>query len=87
MSDTSQQYISLREAARLELLGAERRLALAKQSLQDFIAQHVEAIVSPDLAESLAHERNALELELDAAQRRHAECCRQFAEPEGNGHV
>jgi hypothetical protein len=65
--------ISLVETSRAELAG-ERRLALAKQALEDFKAEHDGKVVSPELAWSLAHEKDAVETEVDAAERQVAHC-------------
>jgi hypothetical protein len=67
-------YISLLEASKAELAGAERRLALAKQALEDFRAEHDDKAVSRELALSLAAERDAVETELDAAARQVRHC-------------
>jgi hypothetical protein len=72
--------VSLLEGASLELQGAERRLALAKQALADFDADPANGPVSAELAVSLAHERDGLETELDAARRLYASCLAQFTE-------
>jgi hypothetical protein len=88
--------ISLLEATRLELAGAERRLDLAARLYRDFVAEHCVVIdglaiyrPSPtvEMRVSLDHERVALEIELDAARRRHAECLAQFIELKKTGGV
>jgi hypothetical protein len=86
----------LLEATRLELTGAERRLDLAVRLYRDFVSEHCVvidgvAIYRPAPVEemriSLDHERVALETELDAASRRHAECLAQFLELKKTGGV
>jgi hypothetical protein len=67
-------YISLLEASRAELAGAARRLSLAKQVLEDFKAEHDGKAVSRELALSLAHQRDALETEIDESLRRVTHC-------------
>jgi lactam utilization protein B len=76
----STEYISLLESARAELAGAERRLALARQALADFKAEHDGKVVSRDLALSLAHEKDAVETEVDAAERQMQHCTAVLAE-------
>jgi hypothetical protein len=72
---------SLLEGASLELQGAGLRLALAKEALADFDADHAaDAPGSPGLALSLAHERDGLETEMDAARRRYTDCLAQLIE-------
>lgn len=71
------QTVTLLEGAKLELQGAERRLALALQEIADFDSEFSGKNVSPELARDLAHQRECLECELDAARRRHAECLAQ----------
>jgi hypothetical protein len=73
--------VSILEGASLELQGAGLRLVLAKEALADFDADHAaDAPVSPGLALSLAHQRDSLETEMDAARRRYADCLAQFIE-------
>jgi hypothetical protein len=72
--------VSLFEGAQLELAGAERRLALAIQALRDFDLEFADKVAGDELARSLAHERESLCCELDAAKRRHAECHAQAEE-------
>lgn len=72
--------VSLLEGASLELQGAGLRLALAKQALADFDADQTNAPVSAELTLSLAHQRDSLETELDAARRRYADSLAQFTE-------
>jgi hypothetical protein len=74
------EVVTLVEAAKLELAGSERRLAIAIQSLADFDAEFASKTVGDELACALAHERDALATELDAAIRRHNECAMQVAE-------
>jgi hypothetical protein len=73
-------YVSLREAAELELLGAKHRLDLAMRGCKDFLAEHGGQVASPELQASFERERFAVETELDSARRRYAECARQYAE-------
>jgi hypothetical protein len=70
------EIVTLLEAAHLELQGAERRLALARQALADFDAETAERNVSVELAESFRRERDLL----DAARRRHEESARLYRE-------
>ena len=72
--------ISLLEGALLELQGVERRLALATGALADFDAETAERNVSVELAESFRRERDLLEIEFDAARRRHEESAHQYQE-------
>ena len=76
----SVQTISLLEGARLELEGAQLRLARAIQALQDFDAEFAGRTVGNGLARALAHEREALATELGAATWRHKECAVQLAD-------
>lgn len=66
--------ISLLAAARLELQGAEQRLARAERDLSDFHLEHDGRTYPSDLLRSIAHEREMLETEFDAARRRRDEC-------------
>jgi len=70
----TQTYIGLLEAAKLELAGAEQRLRIATQTLEEFLADRLGASLSPDLRQSLDHERASLECELDAARRQVRHC-------------
>jgi len=72
--------MSALHTARLEVLGAEQRLRLARRALEDFLQEHAGIVYGADLVESLDHERESLECELDAAQRRHRESLAQFQE-------
>ena len=77
--------ISLIEAALLECRGAEQRLAVARQALQDFDLEFANRAGSSELHESLAHQRCVLEVEVDSARRRHAECLAQYTELKNTG--
>jgi hypothetical protein len=57
-------YTSVIDGMMLEALGAERRLALAKTALADFVTEH-EGKDPRELAHSLERERNLLETEFD----------------------
>ena len=71
----STRCLLLQESARLEVQGATQRLAIAKETLADFQAEHGDDYSpSPELRESLERERAMLETELDAARRQHAHC-------------
>jgi hypothetical protein len=73
-------YTSMIDGMKLEVLGAERRLALAETALADFTAEHEGKEVPRELARSLERERNLLETELDSARRRYEESARQLSE-------
>lgn len=73
-------YISLVAEAALVLTAAENRLAKAKQTLQDFLTEHQDQAVSPELARSLEREKETLIVELDAAHRFFHKCCEDLAE-------
>jgi hypothetical protein len=75
--------VSLLEAMRLELAGAERRFGLALRALKDFDAEHAGASPSRELAASFARQRAVLEIELDAARRRYEDSLVQLRELEG----
>jgi len=68
------------ETARMEVMGAEQRLRLARQALEDFLLEHAGKVCDADLARSLDHERQSLECEVDAANRHHRECLLQYQE-------
>jgi hypothetical protein len=72
------EYLTLIETVELELAGADRRLAVATQSLKDFDLEFADKSVSPELARALANERLSLECELDAARRRREDCQQQL---------
>lgn len=72
--------VSTFDTARLEVLGAEQRLRLARRALKDFLQEHAQTARDPDLARSLGYERQSLECEVDAAERRHWECLLQYQE-------
>jgi hypothetical protein len=72
--------VSLLEGAQLELAGAGRRLALALQALADFDSEWGNKTLAPELLDSLAHQLDTLETEVDAARRRRNECAAQVAE-------
>lgn len=72
--------MSTLDTARMEVLGAARRLRLARRALEDFLLEHAQTARDPDLARSLGYERQSLECEVDAAERRHRECLLQFQE-------
>jgi hypothetical protein len=72
-------YISLKESAHLELQGAAQRLAIAKQALADFDAEHGNDYpASPELRESHERQRAVLETELDAARRQHGHSAEEY---------
>jgi hypothetical protein len=82
-------YINLLETAKLELAGAEHRLATAQQNYRAFAEEHGTIIdglfiyspaPSPEMRMSLEHERDSLECELDAARRQVEHCNEVLAE-------
>lgn len=68
------------EITRLEVAGAERRVLLARRALEDFLKEQAGKVYDADLAQSIDHERQSLECEVDAADRRHQECLLQYQE-------
>lgn len=70
----TQTYLSLQEAAQLELLAARRREALARQALVDHDAEFGDKETTPELRASLDHQREALLVELDEATRWRKKC-------------
>ena len=76
--------VSLREGMRLELEGAAQRFAVARLAVEDFESQHAGNVVSAELAESLARQRDFVLTELDSARRRYEECQRQFQQMRGD---
>jgi hypothetical protein len=89
MSSTS--YVSLVEAASLELAGAKHRLELAIRAHQNFLLEYGTVLdgtfvyrpgVSAELRASLDHELATIQTELDTAHRlvRHCEESRQKLE-------
>jgi hypothetical protein len=82
-------YISLLDTAKLELAGAEQRLATARQNYRAFAEEHGTIIdglfiyspaPSPQMRVSLDDERDSLECELDEAHRRVAHCSEVVAD-------
>jgi len=76
-------YISLLETAKLELAGAEGRLATARQNYRAFVEEHgviIDGLLiyspapSPQMRMSLDDERDSLETEIDASLRQVAHC-------------
>jgi len=64
--------------AQMEVAGAAQRLRLARKVLEDFLLEHTGKVCDADLARSLDHERESLECEVDAADRRYRECLLQY---------
>jgi hypothetical protein len=80
-------YTSVIDGMKLEVLGAERRLALAETALADFVAQHEgKEVPQRELAHSLERERSLLETELDSARRRYEESVTQLREALDSDH-
>lgn len=75
-------YISILESSKAELQGPERTLSLAKQAVEDFKVEHADKAVSPELAWSLAYERDAVLTEVDEAERRVRHCEEVIADPQ-----
>jgi|SRR5580704_7644248 hypothetical protein len=76
-------YVSLIETTRLELQGAEQRLATARQNYRTFAEENgvvIDGLLvyspepSPQMRMSLDSERDSLECELDAAHRQVQHC-------------